>query len=71
MQINATVIAAQQAAREARAQLIQPSAPKPAASFVAALDKEGAEPAPARPVAAAPAAPQAPMRPGGLLDIKI
>ena len=75
MQVNATIIAAQQAAREARAQLIQPSAPKPAASFLAALDKEGVEPAPAKTAASATSAPavapQAPMRPGSLLDIKI
>jgi hypothetical protein len=70
MQINATVIAAQQAAREACAALIQPSAPKPAASFLAALDKAGVEPAPVRP-AATLVAPQAPMRPGSILDIKI
>ena len=69
MQINATIIAAQQAAREARATLIQPK-PQPAASFLAALDKEVAEPAPARPVAT-PAAPRAPTRPGSLLDIRI
>jgi hypothetical protein len=75
MQVNATIIAAQQAAREARATLFQPgpAAPKPAASFLAALDKEGAAPAPARQAAAATpaAAPQAPTRPGSLLDIKI
>jgi hypothetical protein len=72
MQINATVIAAQQAAREARAALFQPAAPKPAASFLADLDKAGVEPQPAKTAAAAtqPASP-APMRPGSLLDIKI
>jgi len=71
MQVNATIIAAQQAAREARAQLIQPSAPKPAASFLAALDKESAQPAPARPAVATAPAPQTSTRPGSLLDIKI
>jgi hypothetical protein len=67
MQINATIIAAQQAAREARAALN--IAPKPAASFLAELDGPPAEPK----QAAAPtqAAPLAPMRPGSLLDIKI
>ena len=57
MQINATIIAAQQAAREARAALTQPAAPKPAASFLAALDKENVEPARARPAATPTAAP--------------
>ena len=71
MQISATIIAAQQAAREARAQLIQPSAPKTASSFLAALDKEGVEPAPVRQAATPPSAPMAPTRPGSLLDIKI
>jgi hypothetical protein len=71
MQINATIIAAQTVAREARAALTQPAAPKPAASFLAVLDKEGAEPAPARPAATPAAAPQAPTRPGSLLDIRI
>jgi hypothetical protein len=76
MQVNATIIAAQQAAREARAALMpQQAAPKPAASFLAALDKEGVEPAPAKTAASATSAPavapQAPMRPGSLLDIKI
>jgi hypothetical protein len=71
MQVNATIIAAQQVAREARATLIQPSTPKPAASFLAALDKEGVEPAPIRPAATPAAASQAPMRLGSLLDIKI
>lgn len=71
MQVNATIIAAQQAAREARAALTQPAAPKPAASFLAALDKEGVEPAPAKTAAATPAAPQGFTRPGSLLDIKI
>ena len=71
MQINATIIAAQKVAREARAALTQPAAPKPAASFLAALDKEGVEPAPATPAATPTAAPQALTRPGSLLDIKI
>jgi hypothetical protein len=66
MQINATIIAAQQAAREARAALIQPA--QPAASFLAELGKDGMEPAPAR---QATTPPQAPTRPGSLLDIKI
>ncbi len=73
MQVNATIIAAQQAAREARAALTPPA--KPAASFLAALDQEGVEPAPARtaakPAATTQPAPQAFTRPGSLLDIKI
>jgi hypothetical protein len=72
MQISATVIAAQQAAREARAALTQPAAPKPAASFLAALDREGVEPGPAKAATATTtAAPQAPTRPGSRLDITI
>jgi hypothetical protein len=72
MQVNATIIAAQQAAREARAALTQPAAPKPEASFLAALDQEGVAPAPAKTAAAAtPPAPQTFTRPGSLLDIKI
>jgi hypothetical protein len=68
MQINATVIAAQQAAREARAALL---APQPAASFLTDLSSQNA-PAPAAPKATTPAPmPQAPSRPGSLLDIKI
>ena len=78
MQVNATIIAAQQAAREARAVLLAPKQPQPAASFLTEL--KGAErdaSAPAAKPAAASAAPAAQtpaqtlMRPGSLLDIKI
>lgn len=69
MQVNATVIAAQQAAREARAALLSPK-PQPAASFLAELN---AQAAPEPPKAATPAAsaPPAITRPGALLDIRI
>ena len=77
MQVNATIIAAQQAAREARAALLQPKAasPQPAASFLAELDAQ----APASASLEAKSAPAptqaqatpAPMRPGSLVDIKI
>jgi len=69
MQINATVIAAQQAARQARAALL---APQPVASIPTDLNSQDA-PAPDAPKAAAAPAPvaQAPTRPGSLLDIKI
>jgi len=72
MQISATVIAAQQAAREARAALSQPAAPKPAVSFLASFDKESAEPAPSKTAAGATSAePQVFRRPGSLVDIII
>jgi hypothetical protein len=74
MQISATVIAAQQAAREAQAKF-QTAHFKPEADFSAALEKEGFAPlalkqsaAPA-PVSAPDSAPAS--RPGSLLDIKI
>ena len=72
MQVNATIIAAQQAAREARVALLTPK-PQPAASFLAELDSQAA-PSPAAPrqaAASAAPAPQAITRPGTLLDIKI
>ena len=77
MQVNATIIAAQQAAREARAALLQPKPAQPAASFLTELDKQ--EPAAAAPKAAAApassavqtAAPQANTRPGSLVNIVI
>jgi hypothetical protein len=70
MQISATIIAAQQAAREARAALN--IAPKPATSFLAELGGSAAAPAePKQAAAPSQAAPQALMRPGSLLDIKI
>ena len=66
MQVSATLIAAQQAAREARARLQVPQAPQQAAqspsgtNFAAALEKTtGFSALPLKQVAA-PAAPQAP-----------
>ena len=72
MQVNATIIAAQQAAREARAALIQPKPAQPAVSFLTELTAQDA-PAPkaAAPVAAQSAAPQAATRPGSLVNIII
>jgi hypothetical protein len=73
MQVNATIIAAQQAAREARAALLQPKPAIPAASFLAELDTQ-APPTAATEAKAAPIQAQAalaPMRPGSLVDIKI
>jgi hypothetical protein len=77
MQVNATIIAAQQAAREARAALQLPKAAapsKPAASFLAELNEQAPasvrETKPAAAPTQAPAAP-GPMRPGSLLDITI
>jgi hypothetical protein len=78
MQVNATIIAAQQAAREARAALLQPkpATPQPAAaSFLAELDAQA--PASSSSETKPPSAPiqaqavPAPMRPGSLVDIKI
>jgi len=62
MQVSATLIAAQAAAREARARLVMPQAAQPS-HFAAALDKtEGFSPLPLKQIAApVPAtAPQAP-----------
>jgi hypothetical protein len=74
MQISATVIAAQQAAREAQAKF-QTAHFAPAATFAAALEKEGFAPLTLKQTAAptiAPAPDASPgMRPGSLLDIKI
>ena len=73
MQVSATVIAAQQAAREARAALLAPK-PQPAAAFLTELDAAApaapqSKPSPApQPAQDAPA--PGPMRPGSLLDIK-
>jgi len=72
MQVSATLIAAQQAAREARARLQMPQQP-PAVNFAAALEKTadaGFAPLPlkqaAAPVQTAVAQPQAPAMPGRL-----
>jgi len=78
MQISATVIAAQQAAREAQARFqanhVAPAKTQP--GFAAALAKEeGFAPLPLKQMTpqAAPSQPDAPplARPGSLLDIKI
>jgi hypothetical protein len=72
MQVNATIIAAQQAAREARAALLAPR-PLPAASFLSELNEAApaaAKPAPAPAPVKTDAAP-APMRPGSLINIII
>ena len=73
MQISATLIAAQQAAREARDRL---QLAKPPADFVAALEKEsGFAPLPLRQAATPAAAPAqdagTASYPGSRLDIKI
>jgi hypothetical protein len=62
MQVSATLIAAQQAAREARARLQVPQAEVPKANFAAALEKTAGTGFSALPLKqlAAPAAPQAP-----------
>lgn len=70
MQVSATLIAAQQAAREARARLQMPQQQQPA-NFAAALDKTadaGFAPLPLKQTAAAPAPaqPQAPAMSGRL-----
>jgi len=78
MQVSATLIAAQQAAREARARLAMPQAPQ-ATGFAAALGtKEGFSPLPFKQAAApAPAAaaqgpqPSAPARMGQHIDITV
>jgi hypothetical protein len=82
MQVNATLIAAQQAAREAQARFqtahLAPK-PAPATDFVAALEKDLFEPLPLKQIAAVQAAPQGTSaanpspasRPGSLLDIRI
>jgi hypothetical protein len=76
LQVNATLIAAQQAAREAqdRFQAAHFAARQPAATgFAAALEKEGFAPLPLKQSAApTPATDGAPLpRPGSLLDIRI
>jgi len=80
MQVNATLIAAQQAAREAQARFQTAHiAPRQAANFAAALEKHLFEPLPLKqsvaPQAAAissvPANPGPATRPGSLLDIRI
>jgi hypothetical protein len=76
MQVSATLIAAQQAAREARVRLQVPQAPQQA-NFAAALEKTaGFSALPLRqtvaPAATAPAAqPSAPARMGMHVDITI
>ncbi len=82
MQVNATLIAAQQAARQAQARFqtahLAPKQP-PAANFAAALEKDLFEPlplkqsAPLQATAATSAAanPSPASRPGSLLDIRI
>ncbi len=77
MQVSATLIAAQQAAREARARLQVPQAPAQStgqANFAAALEKttgvqDGFSPLPLKQTAASPsaAAPQASAQPGARL----
>ena len=81
MQVNATLIAAQQAAREAQARFQanhvapKPAAQAPAASFAAELDDDIFKPLPLKQTAAvqAPATPNpAPSgRPGSQLDITV
>jgi hypothetical protein len=86
MQVNATLIAAQQAAREAQARFqaahVAPKTAQPAAAnFAAALEKDLFEPLPIKqtqaqaPQAAAAlsamANPSPASRPGSLLDIKV
>jgi hypothetical protein len=71
MQVSATIIAAQQAAREARAALqIQKPAAKPAASFLAELGKQEPAAGETKPAAPAQTGP-GPMRPGSLVNIII
>ena len=72
MQVSATLIAAQQAAREARTRLQMPQQQQPA-NFAAALEKTadaGFAPLPlkqtAAPIQTAPVQPQAPAMPGRL-----
>ena len=80
MQVSATLIAAQQAAREARARLQVPQAPPPQANFAAALEKTTGTGFSALPLkqtapAAAPAVSQpqtaAPARMGQHIDITV
>jgi hypothetical protein len=80
MQVNATLIAAQQAAREAQARFQAVHVPaKPEANFAAALEKDLFEPLPLKQnappqtaaAASATANPSPASRPGSLLDIKI
>jgi hypothetical protein len=81
MQVSATLIAAQQAAREARARLQMPQQAQPAQSapFAAALEKtQGFSPLPLKQTAAAalsaaaqPAQPSGPARLGQHVDITV
>jgi hypothetical protein len=81
MQVNSTLIAAQQAAREAQERFRAAHIARPQASFAAALEKTeggtgGFSALPLKQLApepqSVPAAPQQPARaPGSLLDIKI
>jgi hypothetical protein len=81
MQVNATLIAAQQAAREAQARFQTAHlAPKPEVNFAATLEKDLFEPLPLKQNAAPQASAAAPSvsanpspasRPGSLLDIKV
>ena len=75
MQVNATLLAAQEAARAARAQF-QAAHFTPAPGFAAALEKEGFAPLPLKNLAApqpSQAAPDAApgARPGSQLDITV
>lgn len=64
MQVSATLIAAQQAAREARARMaLPPAQPAAKANFASALQELGATPAPQAPAAAAPATTQPAQQP--------
>jgi hypothetical protein len=71
MQVSATLIAAQQAAREAQARF-QGTHVTPSANFSNALKEEGFSALPLKQTAApAKPAPEAGSRPGSLLDITI
>ena len=77
MQDSATLIAAQQAAREARARLAMPQVQAPQASFASALQDLAGTAAPqaaataSRPVAAPPAQAAAPSRMGQHVNILV
>ena len=77
MQVSSTLIAAQQAAREAQARFHAPVAPGFSAALEQASVKTGGfSPLPLRqtapaPVAASPAPADRSARPGSMLDIKI
>ena len=62
MQVSATLIAAQQAAREARARMALPHTQAPQASFASALQDLGAAPAAAKPASAPQAADAQPIQ---------